>query len=205
MNDQWLEYAMKIQAIAQAGLTYGKDAFDLERYQVLREIAAEMLALKADVPVEKVRALFCNEEGYQTPKIDTRAAVLVEGKILLVRERNGTWALPGGWYDVDESIASNVVKEVAEETGCVVAVERLIAVHDWRVRNVQNFAHGVMKVFVLCAYESGTFKPNIETTEIGFFERDALPSLLANEKTTEAQIHMCFDTAEDPEWRTQFD
>lgn len=94
MNDQWLDFAIRIQSIAQAGLQYGKDKYDKERYNELRKIAAEMMAAKTDLPVEKVYGLFCNESGYQTPKIDTRAAVFIDGKILLVHENNGTWSLP---------------------------------------------------------------------------------------------------------------
>lgn len=75
MNDKWIDFAIRIQSIAQAGLQYGKDKYDRERYEELRNIAAEMLSAKTDIPVEKVRDLFCNETGYQTPKVDTRAAV----------------------------------------------------------------------------------------------------------------------------------
>ena len=117
MNDKWLEFALRIQSIAQAGLEYGTDKFDRERYAELRKIAAEMIATKTDVSPDKVYGLFCNETGYQTPKVDTRAAVFVNDKILLVHENNGTWALPGGWCDVDQSVATNTVKEVQEETG----------------------------------------------------------------------------------------
>ncbi len=110
MNDKWLELAVRIQSIAQAGLEYGRDKYDLERYRELREIAALMVSLKTDIPTEKVHDIFCNETGYQTPKIDTRGAVFLDGKILLVREGNGKWALPGGWCDVDQSVASNTEK-----------------------------------------------------------------------------------------------
>ena len=116
MNDKLLEWAVRIQGIAQAGLTYGRDAYDKERYEQLRAIAAEMVVEKAEISVEKVKDLFCNEEGYQTPKVDTRGAVFRKGKILLVHENNGTWSLPGGWCDVDQSVASNVIKEVKENT-----------------------------------------------------------------------------------------
>lgn len=96
MNDKWLDFAIRIQSIAQAGLQYGKDPYDKERYEELRQISAEMISLKTDIPTEKIHDLFCNETGYQTPKIDTRAAVFVNDKILLVHENNGTWSLPGG-------------------------------------------------------------------------------------------------------------
>lgn len=204
-NDMWLDFAMRIQSIAQAGLQYGKDQYDRERYEELRKIAAEMLAARMDLPVSKVQDLFCNETGYQTPKIDTRAAVFVEDKIVLVHENNGTWSLPGGWCDVDQSVSSNTEKEVREETGFTVRSEKLIAVQDWRKHNVVNYVYGIVKIFVLCRYESGAFQKNIETTEIGFFDRDSIPENLAVEKTTKEQILMCFDSYENPELPTLFD
>ena len=82
------------------------------------------LSIKTDIPVDKVYGLFCGEAGYQTPKIDTRAAVFVDDKILLVHENNGTWSLPGGWCDVDQSVASNAEKEVREEAGFTVTSEK---------------------------------------------------------------------------------
>ena len=104
MKEQWLEWAIELQSLAQAGLTYGKDIFDRERYERIREISAEIMAYKTDIPVQKVKDLFCNETGYQTPKLDTRAAIFQNGKILLVKENSGKWSLPGGWVDVNVSV-----------------------------------------------------------------------------------------------------
>ena len=134
-----------------------------------------MMAAKTDLPVEKVYGLFCNESGYQTPKIDTRAAVFIDGKILLVHENNGTWSLPR-WMVRCGSVHRIQHREGSfEETGCTVHSKKLIAVQDWRKHNVMNHAYGVIKTFMLCQYESGTFKSNIETTEIGLFDRTSLP------------------------------
>ena len=205
MNDKWLNFAMRIQSIAQAGLQYGKGRFDRERYQELRQIAAEMLSERADIPIDKVQEVFCNETGYQTPKVDTRGAVFVEDKILLVRENNGQWSMPGGWCDVDQSVGSNTIKEVREEAGLVVLAERLIAVQDWRRHNVTNYAYGVVKVFVLCKCEGGCFEENLETTEISFFGKDELPDNLAVQKCTREQILMCFTAYENPSMPTQFE
>lgn len=205
MNDKWIDFAMRIQSIAQAGLQYGKDKYDKERYEQLRQISAEMLSAKTDIPVNKIYDLFCNEEGYQTPKVDTRAAVFIDDKILLVHENNGTWSLPGGWCDVDQSVSSNTEKEVYEETGYTVSSEKIIAIQDWRKHNVVNYAYGIFKIFVLCRYESGEFVENIETTEIGLFDKDSLPQNLAVEKTTKEQILMCFDAYENRELPTLFD
>ncbi len=113
-NDRILAYAMEIQSIAQCGLAYCKDPYDRERYERLRKLAAEMVSERLSVPTDRIRDVFLCESGYQTPKVDTRAAVFDDGgRILLVHEKNGTWSLPGGWCDVDQSVFSNTEKEVA--------------------------------------------------------------------------------------------
>lgn len=204
-KEKWLEWAMEIQSIAQAGLTYGHDEFDKERYERLREISAEIMAYKTDMTVEKVKDLFCNEMGYQTPKVDTRAAVFENGKILMVHEKNGKWSLPGGWCDVDQSVAENAVKETMEEAGLEVKPNRLIAVQDRNKHNTPVYAYGVVKIFVMCTLIGGSFVENIETTEIKYFARNEIPDNLANEKATREQIEMCFDAYNDEHWMTQFD
>lgn len=89
-NRLFLTWTKDLQSIAQEGLYYGKDVFDRERYEKIREISAQMMSEISDLKVEKVKELFCNEIGYQTPKIDTRAAIFKDDKILLVHEKNGT-------------------------------------------------------------------------------------------------------------------
>lgn len=111
MEKIWIDWIIELQSLAQAGLAYGKDAYDQERYERIREITAEMMSHITDVPVEKVKTLFCNETGYQTPKIDTRAAIFKDDKILLVHENNGKWSLPGGWCDVNVSVGENTINE----------------------------------------------------------------------------------------------
>ncbi len=205
LQDQWIDFAVELQSLAQAGLAYGKDVYDLERYTRIREIAAEMIACKSDIPLEKVKDLFCNETGYQTPKVDTRAAVFKEGKILLVHEKNGTWSLPGGWCDVNRSIAENTIKETREEAGLNVRTARLIAVQDRNKHNVPPYAYGIVKVFILCEAMDGAFLPNIETTETRYFGKDEIPEDLAKEKTSLEQIMLCFEAGEADHWETQFD
>ena len=175
--EKWLQWAIKLQSLAQAGLTYGKDVYDKERYERIREISAEMLSYKTDISIEKVKDLFCNEHGYQTPKLDTRAAIFSDEKILLVKEKNGKWSLPGGWVDVNLSIKENTVKEVKEESGLDVAADSIIAVQDRAKHNLPVYAYGVCKVFVLCYVIGGSFKENIETIGFDYFSEDELPQL----------------------------
>ena len=196
---------VELQSLAQAGLTYGKDPYDKERYQRVREIAAEMMGRLSDLPTETVKDLFCNETGYQTPKIDTRAAIFEGEKILLVQEKDGRWSLPGGWCDVNVSVGENTVKEVKEEAGLDVRPQRIIAVQDRNKHNQPPYAYGVCKIFFLCTLLGGQFEENIETTGFDYFSEDALP-LLAVEKNTEEQIRMCFAAYHGGEqWTTKFD
>ena len=190
--EKWLKWAIEIQSLAQAGLTYTDNVYDIERYKSLREIAAEIIEEKSNISLEKVKDLFCNENGYQTPKIDTRAAIFKDDKILLTHENNGTWSLPGGWCDVLESVASNTIKEVKEETGLDVETIKIIAVQDRNKHNKPIYAYGVCKIFVLCNVIGGEFIENIETTEIKYFSLDEIPNNLAEEKTNNEQIEMCF-------------
>ena len=204
LKEPWLKWAIEIQSIAQCGLTYTKDVYDKERYEQLRNIAAEMLSYKTEIPVNKIKNLFCNEEGYQTPKLDTRAAIFKDGKILLVHEKSGTWSLPGGWVDVLESIESNTIKEVKEEAGLDVIAKKIIAIQDRNKHNTPLYPYGVCKVFVQCDLIGGEFIENIETTEIGYFSLDNLPNL-SNEKYNFEQIEMCFKAKEDENWTVLFD
>ena len=204
-SERWLQWAIELQSLAQAGLTYGKDVYDKERYERIREISAEILSNMSDIPMETVKDLFCNETGYQTPKLDTRAAVFCDGKILLVRENNGKWSLPGGWCDVNVSVGENTVKEVKEEAGLDVDAVSIIALQDRAKHNLPVYAYGICKVFVLCSLIGGCFRENTETTGYDYFAEDSLPELAA-EKNSEEQIKMCFEAYRaGDKWKTLFD
>lgn len=195
--------AMELQSIAQIGLTYTKDVYDKERFERIREISAELMAIKTGFPIEKVKELFCNETGYQTPKIETRAVIFKENRILLVKE-NGKWSLPGGWVDYNESINSNTIKEAKEESGLDVKPIRIIAIQDRNKHNVPKYAYGIVKVFVLCEVLGGSFEQNNETTESNYFSLENLP-ILDEDKNVYEQIKMCFDAIKDNKWQVVFD
>lgn len=103
----------------------------------------------------------------------------------MVREKNGNRSLPGGWCDVDCSIAQNVIKESREETGLCVLPKRLIAVQDWRKHNACNYVYGVIKIFVLCEPLGGEFVENIETDCAAYFAKNELSKNIAAEKNKE--------------------
>lgn len=190
-NEKWLQWAVELQSLAQAGLFYCKDQYELERYERIREIAAEMVSFQSEIPLEKVKDLFCSDVGYQTPKIDTRAAIFKEGKILLVHEANGTWALPGGWVDVNVSVEENTIKEVKEEAGLDVIVKRIIAVQDREKHNLPIYAYKVCKIFMQCEVVGGAFVSNIETTGLTILALTNCP-VLQRKKITESRLRCVF-------------
>ncbi|MDO4446686.1 MAG: NUDIX hydrolase [Lachnospiraceae bacterium] len=201
--DKIVEWAKELQSLAQAGLFYGHDIYDKERYQRIREISAEMMLMRADVSAEKIRGLFCNDEGYQTPKVDTRAAIFSDGKILLVCEK-GKWSMPGGWCEFNLSPADNIVKETKEEAGLDVHVKMVISVQDRDKHNLPPYAYGVVKIFYLCEVIGGEFIENIETSESRYFSKEELPEL-AEEKCNKEQILMCFEAYQSNNWTVIFD
>lgn len=174
MNEQeksyepWLGWAKELQFLAQCGLAYSQNKFDIERFERIREISSEMISYKSGISKEKVKDLFCSETGFQTPKIDTRAAIFKDGKILLVQENNGKWSLPGGWCDACESVKSNTEKEAREEAGVDVEAERIIAIQDRKRHNLPVYAYDIIKIFVLCRLIGGEFKKNTETLQAAF-------------------------------------
>ncbi|WP_438450456.1 NUDIX hydrolase N-terminal domain-containing protein [Lactobacillus kitasatonis] len=203
--DQFTKWATNLQSIAQAGLHYGKDVFDRERYEQVRKIAGEMMQAKTGLSKEQIKTLFLGDEGYQTPKIETRAAIFKDAKILLVRERMAQeWSLPGGWNDYDQTTAQNCVKEAREESGRIVKPVKLIAVQDRNHHNKPILATNVTKIFYLCKEISGEFVPNDETDACDYFALDNLPKLSLDRNTKE-QIEMCFKASKDPNWETVFE
>lgn len=199
INRKWLQTAMEMQFIAQAGLTYTKDIFDKERFTRLSEMAAEIMSDYVEMPVEKVKDLFCNETGFQTPKLDTRSAIFKDDKILLVKELDNRWSLPGGWVDVNQSIADNLIKEAYEEAGVHVVPTRLVAIHDRNRHNIPLYAYGIIKIFMLCELIDGEFINNIETSESAYFTLSDLPNLSLGKNTFE-QIELCFAANKDKNW-----
>jgi len=203
-NTDWLIIAQRLQALAQAGLTYGQNVYDLERYQELRDMSVEILGKLTDEPVEKIKNLFANETGYQTPKVDVRA-VLFRGtdEILMVQEKidGDRWTLPGGWADVGYTPFEVAVKEAAEETGLQTEAVRLLALFDKK----KHPAHPpqpwyVYKCFVLCRAIGGSLlAATSETSGVRWVHESEIPDLvLSLDRTTPDQLATMFAFARQP-------
>ncbi|MFN6530934.1 NUDIX hydrolase [Nostoc sp. ChiSLP03a] len=205
MQPKWLEWGQKLQAIAQNGLTYCENPFDIERYKQLRAIATEIMASYSNVEYSYVLDLFSCELGYATPKVDVRGAIFRDDTILLVKERvDGCWTLPGGWADVGESPSEAVVKEVYEESGYQARAIKLLAVYDRNKQGHPPLPFYVYKLFFHCELIGGSPSSSIETEEVGFFPENALPELSLG-RVTPAQINRLFQHYRQPDLPTDFD
>src|SRR5581483_2836833 len=205
MNPNWLTWAQRIQAIAQTGLTFSHDMYDIERYEELRAIAAEIMAAYSGADVDMIRGLFAREVGYATPKIDVRGVVFRGGAILLVKERaDGLWTLPGGWADVGDPPSAAVEREIAEESGYQARAVKLLALYDRNKHGHPPRPDHVYKLFFLCELLGGAPSTTMETDGVGFFREDQLPDLSVD-RIMPAQIARMFEHLRHPEWPTDFD
>jgi ADP-ribose pyrophosphatase YjhB (NUDIX family) len=202
----WLDWTKRLQAIAQIGLHFAKDPYDIERYKAVRQIAAEMTAENSGTPCEVVLEAFTNQRGYATPKIDVRGVVFRDDKLLFVRERmDGQWSLPGGWGDVCQSPAENAVREVFEESGFVVEAKKLLAVFDREKHpHVPPYPFHIYKLFMLCEIVGGRETLSEETDAVGFFGETELPELSLL-RITPDQIRRMFEHHRNPNLPTDFD
>lgn len=193
MNTKWLEWASRLQSIAQSGLTFSENSFDLHRYEQIRALSVEIMHEYTGVSTERLTDLFAGETGYQTPKMDIRSAVFNDDKILLVREKvDGAWSLPGGWADVNSSPSESAVRECLEEAGAIVKPKRIIAVQSASKHNNPLNPYSIYKIFFECELIETSFKENTETLDADFFPITGLPPL-STDRTTAAQIAMCFN------------
>lgn len=204
MTEKWIQWAREIFSMSQAGLTYSKNEFDIERYKRLQEITAEMIGDQSDVSKESALESFSMQAGYITPKIDVRGAVIRENKILLIQEKaDGNWSMPGGWADLGDAPASVAEREVWEESGYRVKVEKVIAVIDANRIEPMEFYHA-FKIIFLCSLIGGEPQVSHETLAIGFFDLNDLPPLSIY-RTNEEMLQEVFEHVKDPSRKTYFD
>lgn len=178
---KWLEIAREIQQLAQTGLAFAENEYEKKRYNRLTEIAAEIVESTTQLDKETVNKIFLKQPGYATPKIDIRAAVIKDGKILLVQETtDNRWAMPGGWADVGDIPTEVAIRETKEESGFDVKPVKVIGVFDAnRAGRPLEFFHA-FKIIFLCELLGGEAKSSSETLDVKFFPFNELPELSYN-------------------------
>jgi ADP-ribose pyrophosphatase YjhB (NUDIX family) len=202
---RWLDWAREIQALAQSGSHYSGNYFDTQRYQRLSEIAAEIIAEHCEVEYSPLANLFKAQTGYATPRVDVRAAVFRDSKLLMVRERlDGGWTMPGGWADVGDVPSEAAEREAWEEAGFRVKARRLVGVYDANRSGPLEIFHAYKLVF-LCDLVGGEAHPSVETSEVAFFAMEGIPTSLSGERTRPRHILDAYAAYCDPDIQTVFD
>lgn len=202
---RWLEWAREIQALAQTGLHYAENDYHRERYRRLSEIAAEIISECSDLEYPALVNAFQAQIGYATPRVDVRAAIIQDGKLLMARERQDDgWTMPGGWADVGDTPSAAVEREALEETGFRVRAQRVVGIYDAnRVGPLELFQ--AYKIVFLCELVGGEAQPSNETSEIAFFAPHEIPAQLSGERIRPRHILDAFAAHQDPDFVTVFD
>jgi len=207
MYPKWLEWAQRLQSIAQSGLFYTQNQFDIERFEAVQQVAAEIMADHSDGSADELRALFAGEKGHTTPKVDVRGVVFRDDAIMMVRETldGGRWTLPGGWVDPGESPSDATVREVREESGYETRALKLLALYDRNKHPHPPYIFHAYKVFFRCEIIGGAATTSYETGGVGFFREDEIPAELSMGRVTPDQITRFFVHLRKPDLPTDFD
>jgi ADP-ribose pyrophosphatase YjhB (NUDIX family) len=204
------DIARQLAGLAQTGLHYATDPFDVARYEQIRAVAAQLLAGGNAVHAPDVLAVLQLDAGHATPKVDVRGLCRRDAEVLLVRERvDGRWTLPGGWAEPDLSPSESVVKEVREEAGYAVTATRLLGCFDRRLQvGVPPHPFPIYKLFFACEVhgevDRGATPDADETTDVGWFAPDSLPPL-SRGRTHPEQLRRVLEVLDDPAAQAVFD
>jgi len=197
-----------LAALAQNGLAYAANDYDLERYRQVGAMAAELLSVLSRRPVDELTAELGRDSGYATPKIDVRGAIFDDHeRVLLMREKtDGLWSLPGGWADPGDAPSAAVTREILEETGYFASAVKLIACWDRELQaNPPPLPVHVYKLFFLCRRDGAVRPPSaLETLDVGWFDVHALPPLSLG-RVNDRQIERALAHHRDPSLLSEFD
>jgi ADP-ribose pyrophosphatase YjhB (NUDIX family) len=202
---KFLEQMREIEALVQTECHYAKDDFQRERCRKLMDIVAAIISQGAGIDLPLLSKAFNDQLGYATPKIDVRAAVFREQKLLLVRERiDGGWTMPGGWADVGDAPSKAAEREVWEEAGFHVKARKLVGVYDANRMNPLEFFHA-FKIVFLCDVLDGEARTSIETSDVQFFGLDEMPGNFSGERTAARHVRDAFAALRNPDSASVFD
>jgi ADP-ribose pyrophosphatase YjhB (NUDIX family) len=185
-----VRWSETLAGIARTGMGFTQNLYERERYEEVLHVAADIKAAADEaLEVRREQDHFVQEwmesigegiPGYVTPKVAIGAIVgNDDGEILLMqRADSGIWLYPTGWADVGYSASEVAVKEVLEETGIECEPMQLLGVVDGQRMGFSRF--GMYMLLFHCRATGGTLQGHpLETSGLGWFAADALPSATA--------------------------
>jgi len=180
MRQELYLIADEMRGMATLGREFAGTVYEVERAHRMAELSAKVAALADEGTLADVRAVFDAEPWRRiSPAIGVEAAVFdARGAILLVRrEDNGHWALPGGSAEIGQTPAEAALRELWEEAGLRGDARRLLGVFDGRLWGSRSKVHIIHFVFLVECAELGPV-PGVEMLDARFFAPDALPALM---------------------------
>jgi ADP-ribose pyrophosphatase YjhB (NUDIX family) len=192
-NSELLTLITQLRSVADIGLLYAKNEYDIERYTELQHISTQMLDKVTDFGTETVKMLFPQAQDYPTAKVDIRGILLSpDNKILLAREStDGKWSLPGGWGDIGYSPKEVIIKEFKEETGLDIIPKRLLAIFDKKMHPHPPQPFYVYKMVFFCKAISLTLNKGFDVLDVQYFDIDQLPEL-SEDRILKSQIELLY-------------
>lgn len=177
-----LEKIKRLKALADGGLVYSENQYDIERFEEMRSLSLELMSEVSNQTLKSLKDFYMPVTDYPTPKVDVRGFIFNKNKeILLVKESiDGKWSLPGGWGDVGFTPSEVVVKEIQEETGLNAKVIRLLAVYDKKCHPHPPEPYYVYKLVFLCKVTTENINTSFDIEDARYFPVSELPPLSEN-------------------------
>lgn len=185
--------------LSDLGCLYAHNGYDNERYHEMKDINMQILNIISKNSMEELCSFYLPAKEYPTPKVDIRGVLLNEqGQILMVEEKldPGKWSIPGGWADIGFTPSEVIKKEMKEETGLDVEVERVLAVYDKKCHPHPQEAFYTYKIVFLCRKISGELRNTFDIDDVKFFDIDNLPPL-SEARIVKSQIEQLYYLAKD--------
>lgn len=206
MNNSLLHEVIRLKAVADTGLLYAKNEYDIERYKEIEEISLRLLSQVSGHTMEALQLNLPLSKDYPTAKVDIRCLILsADTKVLLVRESiDGKWSLPGGWADVGFTPKETAIKECKEETGLDVDVKALLAVFDKKMHPHPYEPFYVYKMVFHCEAVSSVIEKGWDVLEVQYFDMKELPDLSEN-RILKSQIRLAVQKVIAQDFKTYFD
>jgi ADP-ribose pyrophosphatase YjhB (NUDIX family) len=166
-----LDLLDELRAIAQTGLNFSKDPFDILRYSRIKELVSTEYSSFTQFSSKEIGERFSKELGYVTPKIGVQCAIFNEADELLLEKRkdDGLWGLPSGWVDVGESPEEAITREIKEETSLVLEGLKVIGFYT-RLPGQFEQPHASVHILYLCERWHGVVNTSFESMAMEFHD-----------------------------------
>jgi 8-oxo-dGTP diphosphatase len=132
------------------------------------------------------KCLNCGFVFFRDPKVAAGVLAEQDGKVLLVKRlyepRQGDWALPAGFVEIDEGPVQAALRELTEETGLIGRIRGIVGTY-----HIRSDPRGsIVTILYHAQIVGGELKAGDDAEEVRFFTPEELPGNLAFASTRQA-------------------